>query len=215
MAVHLRIKFFIFDLETTGLNRQKDEICQIAVQPYDEDGPQPFNIHILPNCDFHPKASEVNGYTISYSSSSERSLTKLGQPVETTTLAQGIKEFYDYLRRQSSSGSKIVLIGYNCKSFDVPILLRDIEPPADMRYKILYADAYLLMKKIRHTKLVGIPSLKQETVYRQVSGVEILNPIHDAVKDTFELREILKSPKLSISLEDILEHSFVPEPTAS
>ena len=155
-------KFFLFDLETTGLSRQNDQICQIAVQPFDQET-KPFNIHILPDINFHPQASKVNGYRILCSSSHQRLLTKRGQPVEATTLTKGIGKFYEYLRRQSRTGSEVVLIGYNCKSFDVPILLRDIERPDDM-HDIKFADAFLQMKKI----------------------IE----------------------KLSITSEDILEHSF-------
>ena len=197
--------FFLFDLETTGLSRQNDQICQIAVQPFDQET-KPFNIHILPDSNFHPQASKVNGYRILYSSSHQRLLTKRGQPVEATTLTQGIGKFYEYLRRQSRTGSEVVLIGYNCKSFDVPILLRDIERPDDM-HDIKFADAFLLMKKIQDTKLAGIRNLKQPTVYNYVTGANV-DPVHDAIQDVIQLKQILKSPKLSITSEDILEHSF-------
>ena len=52
-----------FDLETTGLNLEEDEIVQIAALANTPQSEQ-FSVFILPNVEMTEGASNVNGITI-------------------------------------------------------------------------------------------------------------------------------------------------------
>ncbi len=209
-------QIILFDMETTGIDREVDQVCQLAAVPLtrqnleyeDEDEDDVFTAYVLPTRSFHGEATKVNGFTID-----EGSLFKGGNPLPTISLEKAYKSFFEYLKLKTNSGDKLTLVGYNSKQFDMAFLRRDCHkfgiPVAVEGRQLHFADAFLFLLAVRNFVLPGIgSSMTQESVHQYLcpdsSGSHRV--CHDAVADVLNLREILLSPK--VPLEQLSQHEF-------
>ena len=77
-----------FDLETTGLNLEEDEIVQIAALANTPQSEQ-FSVFVLPNVEMTEGASNVNGITIQ-----NGHLVRNGRVLPSTDMKSGLKVVY-------------------------------------------------------------------------------------------------------------------------
>ena len=205
-------QIFLFDMETTGLSRKIDQVCQLSAIPFDiEHTSRPrtdiFNEYVLPSCEFNPMASQINGFYINNTGE----LCKQGRPLPTVSVKEAYSSFFEYLKQKTPPKASIMLTGYNCKSFDTSFLKRDchehgISIAVEGR-ELHFADAYLLIKAVKRTSLPGIRSLRQQAVHQYLyPHSRSFGESHDGVKDVFELADILRFPK--IPLDKLLSYKF-------
>ena len=77
-----------FDLETTGLDVEEDEIVQIAALA-NTDQSEEFSVFVLPNVEMTEGASNVNGITIQ-----NVDLVRNGRVLPSTDMKSGLKVVY-------------------------------------------------------------------------------------------------------------------------
>jgi len=105
-----------FDLETTGLFKT-DVIVQLAASASGEQ----FSRYIYPDVPMNPRASQVNGITIS-----EGSVFLKGCLVDSTRRVQALSEFATWLKRVSGRQG-VLLVAHNCFKFDAKYLMREVD----------------------------------------------------------------------------------------
>ena len=212
----LTSQIFLFDMETTGLDRMVDQVCQISAVPFYKEPidrqrqADIFNVYILPDRKFHPEASKINGFSI-VENGDTRELYKQGKPLPTVSLQEAYSSFFEYLKQKTPPEARIVLTGYNSKSFDISFLRRDCHKcgvtVAVEGRELHFADAFLLICAIRDTVLPGINSLSQQAVHQYLCPhSEGYGEFHDGVDDVLRLADILRSPK--IPLQQLFLHEF-------
>jgi len=165
-----------YDLETTGLNLQKDQICQIsAVSEGDffgkfietgikipgtlpSIGPDilpgltgqvqcyPFDIYLRPEVEFNSKASEINGMA----KDQYGNLFKNGQEVEQATdMKMGLELFLNYLEHFDNH-QELILVSHNNFKFDSKILLKNLGAyHLRLPQRVSFADTIDFMKFLR------------------------------------------------------------------
>ena len=80
-----------FDLETTGLNLEEDEIVQIAALANTAQSEE-FSVFVLPNVEMSEGASNVNGITIQ-----NGELVRNGRVLPSTDMKSGLKVVYHFI----------------------------------------------------------------------------------------------------------------------
>lgn len=104
----LKRAIVFFDLETTGLDTEKDRIVQFAAIRIEPDGGQAIMVHVInPGIPIPQEASDVHGYT------DEMVRDKPG----IMELAGSIHEFFQ----------EADIAGYNITRFDVPLLWNELK----------------------------------------------------------------------------------------
>lgn len=161
-----------FDVETTGLNAQKDFIIQIALVKFDSltyevKDSKSWYINPLHAYEITPQAFEKHGITKEF-------LNKNG--VALKDVAQEILDFFD----------NCDILTYNGNSFDVNFLysnLKQVGYDFDISNRTFY-DAFLMYKTLHPSTL--------EAVYKHYTGKE-LDGAHDAFNDVNATIEVFKA----------------------
>ena len=182
-------------IATTGLKKNGfvPEICQLTLT--NEAGCKLFNKYILPERAFQPNASKYNGFTI-ITVGGKRRLMRHAKEVKIHSLDKVMNDLMKEISaiRAQVSG-RIVLAGYNCENYDIPVLRRELtrcnvsaQMLTDMN--IVCADVYQLIRSNRSSLLPNhCGNLKMTTVYNVLYGAN--NPhMHDAMEDAEKLRAI-------------------------
>lgn len=206
-------QFIIFDLETTGLET-KAEICQIASMAVNDLAV--WSTYILPTCAINPLSSLVTGLVVK-NSGNERYLTFCGKYVKTLSYKEGIHSFYSHLKTLSTKAKHTILIGYNSKTFDIPILFRSFDKVGVTAseldtFGIGFVDAMSVlndMKKSRQLQLNKPSSTARgslEEVYKHLFNETFR--AHEAVKDISALYQVLFKSRLPITTDHILTHTI-------
>lgn len=166
MNLKLEKPLVFFDLETTGLDLQKDRIVQMALIKIFPDGKIEKGTRMLnPEMPISPDASKVHGIT-----------DEMVKDKKTfNQIAQGI---FQYL-----SGCDIA--GYNIKKFDLTILFNEFKR-AGIEFDV-YNHQYI---DVLEFETVLNPR-DLSTVYKKYTGEEMTNA-HDAFADTEATLKILE-----------------------
>lgn len=160
-----------FDVETTGLNPQKDYIIQLAMIKLD---PKTLEIKEQKKCYINPEGD----YEITQQAFEKHGLTKefLKQNgVSLRGVGQKIVDFFE----------DCDILTYNGNSFDVNFLysnLKAVDIDFDISNRIFY-DAFLMYKSLHPSTL--------EAVYEYYTG-DVLEGAHDAFNDVKATIEIFK-----------------------
>lgn len=164
----------------SGLARTSD-ILQIAAY----DGKDLFNTYITPTVNISPKASEITGLKFNFGTNE---MTHHGEPVESKPAESVLLDFIDFIRDKKQP----LLIGHNIASFDVPILLRQLQRHSLLSEFMLLisgcVDTMKLAKQKYEKKEVG--NYKQQNLVSKLLGKEY--NAHDASADVLSLHELLQ-----------------------
>jgi DNA polymerase-3 subunit epsilon len=170
-----------FDVETTGLSLSEDRIIEISMIkqfPNDEDGEQ-YNLRINPDGrPIHPEAFEKHGI-------------EAEDLRYCPTFKQSAQEIYDFIKDCD-------LGGYNCKRFDIPILIEEFLrakiPISIKSFKVI--DVYQILLKAEPRTLEG--------TYKRFFGKE-LEGAHGAEVDVIATIDILKELEKAYSIPDTVD----------
>lgn len=195
------------DIDTTGLDATKDEICRMHAFDNDQ-GPlsKSFSIYLMPNVEFTPEASRLNKFKKMGSS-----LLYNGEEVPCKTQIEGLKFFKNFILKVKGE-RKAVIISYNAKEFLAKFVVHGfskyLKLPAEELddLKIEFADPYLMLEPSR-LELRGCKNLRLRTIYKHLFGEGHNDP--DAERDSIALHQVLK--KLEIGRDQIIKNSFAAE----
>lgn len=175
-----------FDLETTGLIQPDEplpDITQIAAIYGDDDI---FDKYVLPDKEITQGAQRVTGIRVEGDT-----LVRLGQPVPTVRLHVAMPDFLHWLADVSNRArQKPILLAYNAKRFDVPILLdafRKCGLESNAKEAVAgYADPLEMARKLIPKDEAGGYSL--DTLTKKYC--QIPHDAHNAVGDCTALKEL-------------------------
>lgn len=155
----------VFDLETTGIDVERDKIVQLALIRVEPNGTRrTFESLVNPECPIPPEATKVHGI-------------KNADVQDAPTFSQvrgEVEEFFE--------GAD--LAGYNSVRFDQPLLTNELKR----------AGSELDFRGVKHLDAMRIFHLKEKrdlsAAYRLYCGQELVGA-HDALADTTATLEIL------------------------
>jgi DNA polymerase III epsilon subunit-like protein len=111
---------FVFDLETTGRSRQKDEVIKLAAVVLDKNGIQiedaSFSELIKPLRPIPPLITNLTSIT--------NDMVSLADTFP--VVAAGFTSFIKQIANEKGGVSEIILVGHNAKVFDIPWLLHQL-----------------------------------------------------------------------------------------
>src|SRR5258706_3882595 len=113
-----RDSLVFFDLETTGLDRFKDQIIQIAAKS-GAPGGKPFTIYIKPTSPIPADVTRVSSLTYKHNT-----MRYKGIPVKSSHLQKALREFLLYLE-SFETNKKLIIIAHNVQ-FDATFLVRSL-----------------------------------------------------------------------------------------
>ncbi|MEN8007784.1 MAG: 3'-5' exonuclease [Candidatus Krumholzibacteriota bacterium] len=155
----------VFDLETTGINVEKDRVVQIAMIRVDPDGSRTtFETLVNPEQPIPPEASAVHGI-------------KDADVRDKPTFSQIRREVEDYLAEAD-------LAGFNSVNFDMPLLQAELKRAgSEMDFPgVRHLDAMKIFHAMERRDLTA--------AYRLYCGKD-LTGAHNALADTEATLEIL------------------------
>lgn len=167
---------YFFNLETTGLDKEKDEIVQIGIVkceildhsfvPTDR-----FSTFVKPSCGIAEKASAISGITDE---------TVKDAPC----ISEAMKAAIQF------TGTNPILAGYNCRSFSVPFLKAAGFMTGEMIYPQRILDIYDIARSvIPKGGAISSYSCRAVALY---FGIENDTSFHDALSDAETYIHILE-----------------------
>lgn len=175
-----------FDVETTGLDLTNDRIIEIAMMKVINDQEEPI---------LYTKRINPEGRQISPEATSKHGMTN-DDLLSCPSFKEVAKEIYEFMEDCD-------LGGYNCKRFDIPILIEEFLragiPVSIRSFKIV--DIYRILMKAEPRNLEGI--------YKRFTGKDLENA-HSAEADIIATMEILKEMEKTFELPESTEglHNF-------
>ena len=157
ISAYKSINVVIYDLETTGLDLEKDEIIQISALKIGTG--ETFNRFVIPTCEISKKAISTHGYDLKY-------ITENGG----ASASEILKDFCSFV-------TNAVLVGHNSSSFDDNILNRQLKSVGLDLDKNLRYDTLVLAQAV-------LPNLGNYTLENCAKNFGIVNErAHDAFAD--------------------------------
>jgi len=191
-------------IATTGLWDDDDpefrpEIVQLCLAS--AEGDELLTKCIVPTGTFQPEASKFNGYTIRKTKNGKRKLLRNGKKVKTVPLKRAIKTLLKVIKAQGEQappGGRILLMGYNSKMYDIPVLeneMRECGLSTEPLNSVICADLYLLIRSKSHQILPNHRGdLKMTTIFNELCGRQERH-MHNAVEDVQKLVAIYDEVK--------------------
>lgn len=190
-------EFVYFDLETTGLNIETDEICQIAVKVNEAE----LEAFILPRNGIPSDVTKITQLSIRGGS-----MYYKNNPVQTMSLCASLLAVIEFLRRLEKPVS---LVAHNGFRFDVPLLIRDIRANDlwNEFNELVYGfvDTYQMLQKMLPQRKKDKLKFNQSALARDILGPESDEGAHNALNDVAVLQDIIN--KIPIPKEDLRNHA--------
>ena len=176
------VKYVVFDIETTGLKKDKNAIIEIAACSFDQDlndgkSYESGIMSVYDNREIEQRALDSNGITN-------------GQIINGRDPKVVADEFYNYLKGLTAGKNKVVLCGQNSDKFDIPFLNdfftffdKDLSEVANSDFTI----DTLWLSRVKYPELTNF---KLGTLCSE-NGVELSNA-HRAMADTKATMELIK-----------------------
>ena len=164
-------------LFVNSITGRTSEIIQVACVCGDEH----FNVYLRPSCNISSGASAATGLTFI------GGVLKLnGDPVETTSVAEGLHLFLEFVSQHPNS----VMIGHNIQSFDIPILINQLSKH-NMMKKFQssvcgFIDTLKLSRRVYPKAEVG--NYRQENLVKKLLGQTY--SAHNALADVEILQKL-------------------------
>ena len=167
-----KVLYIVFDLETTGRSRQKDEIIEIAALVLDHFGVHienaSFSTFVKPTTNIPPYITELTSIT--------NDDVRMAEPFPVVA-----QEFIRFMQQQADENEHdiqhVILVGHNGKAFDIPFFVQQlcIHNMADVffdddRFGFGVDTLELARKAVKEDKTLGVPlNYTLQTLYEYVA----------------------------------------------
>lgn len=165
-----------FDIESTGLDVDKDQIIQLNIQVLSKDGIDNHTFWVMPDVDIKPSALEVHGIT------------------REILIEKGAVPFKDIAVEVSDIFSNCDLGGYNILRFDIPMLEAELwraSIEADYSQRNIIDAASMYRKLYSHSLIAAYENLigtKREIAHEAEQDVlDTMIVLHKMVLDYDEI----------------------------
>lgn len=149
--------YVIFDLETTGLNYEVDEIIQVAALKIKNDQiVDQFNSYVKPKNSISDYITNITGITNTTVADSD-------------SIEQVITQLSDFVGND-------ILIGHNIVQFDIPFIVNN----GFSRNKIRFVDTLRMVKQMQNDFQVKLKNMKLQTL-KEYFGLNFSS--HDGLED--------------------------------
>merc|ERR1711915_298660 len=182
MGISMEPLIVFFDLESTGLDTEYDEILQIGA--VSQSGSS-FSVFILPQVPISDGAARVNNFSME-----GRKLMRDGKELDSVNMEQGIQAFFNWCTNlaRDFEAQSVALVAHNGKNFDFKLLTScmkrfDVKPQTTLTIKML--DSILCLKPL--AKQFGNVRLQTLKSCLLQGGSQT----HDAVDDCNDLKDAL------------------------
>lgn len=175
--------FMVFDLETTGLNTQKNLVCEIACCPFDSElnDLKEFESGIIKPYDdreINEGALNANGIT----------RAQLANGVDSKVV---LTNFIKYIKSFKKTAAKIILVGHNIKTFDIPFLEDFFKFHGEDLWKYVSVKTEIDTMWWARMKWLESTNYKLGTCCENV-GIDLMDA-HRSLSDSRANRELAKS----------------------
>ncbi|KAL9332463.1 hypothetical protein ACSQ67_002073 [Phaseolus vulgaris] len=187
----------VFDIETTGLSREKERIIEIAFRDLEGGENSTFQTLINPQCKV--PNSHIHGIT-----------TQMVNKPDVPRMEDLIPILLQYVRSREKPGGHVLFVGHNARCFDVPFIMNELR-----RYSMnipsnwLFLDTLPLARELMKsggTKLssTSLPAL------RDLYGIKVDGSAHRAMVDVNTLSLVLPrlTRDLKLTLSALVKKSF-------
>lgn len=187
----------VFDIETTGFNREKERIIEIGIRDLSGGKNSTFQTLVNPgmvvtNADIHGIKSHM--------------VNRPDVPRFEVVLPFLLK----FIRSRQKDGKQIALFAHNARSFDVPFLKREfqrcnMEIPDD----ILFVDTLLFARRLLNPDGSKLKSRKLSSL-RQRYNIKLNGCEHRAMQDVDTLSYVLQGMtyELKLTITELLDEGF-------
>jgi len=200
--------FVTFDLESTGLDTNTEEIIQIAALPMGDSDLPSFNRFILPTVPIQPGAANVHGMKVM-----DGCLIRRGEDLEADEdAAVVLAQFFKWCAAMQEE-KNVVLVAHYGAEFDFKLLFSmaqrlKVHLPTELQ-NLRLADSLPASRRFRREfKNCKLETLKHALV--KDGGCQT----HDALDDCGDLEKVLVAlaKKSEQSVEDLLKTSGAVQP---
>lgn len=187
----------VFDIETTGLSRQKERIIEIALRDLYGGKNSTFQTLVNPgkdvlNADIHG----IRSHTVN-------------RP-DVPRFDELLPMLLQYIRSRQKDGKQIALFAHNARRFDVPFLIKEfqrcsVEVPDDW----LFVDTLPLARQLAKQNESKPASSKLDAL-RQYYEIPLIGPAHRAMQDVNTLSYVLQrmTYQLKLTIPELLDGGF-------
>lgn len=173
----------LFDVETTGLKIDKNEIIQISAKCEGEN----FNTYVKPRRGVSPKAKEITGITMRRGQMYHKNV-----PVDSKDLPTALVEFLEFL--ESLSPKPIILIAHNA-NFDMTFLLMALQA-SSLTERFLpscagFIDTLSMARAVQPAKTVGGPENNKIKGLLEYFFGEVEVDLHNSEIDILAMEAIM------------------------
>ncbi|KAK4273412.1 hypothetical protein QN277_021821 [Acacia crassicarpa] len=199
-----KVTVIVFDIETTGLSREKGRIIEIALR--DLQGGENSTFQTLVNPERDVTNSYIHGIT-----------TKMVNRPDVPRMEDLIPILLQYIQSRQKPGGYVLLVGHNARCFDVPFIINEftrcsVEIPPNW----LFADTLPLARELKKSIGTKLSSTTLEAL-RELYSIQLDGSAHRAMVDVNTLSRIL--PRLTfdlkLTLSCLVERSFTESDLAN
>lgn len=187
----------VFDIETTGLSRNKDRIIEIAIR--DLIGGKNSTFETLINPGIHVANEDVHGI-------SSRMVNRPDVP----RFEEAIPILLQYVKSRQVVGKPVLLFAHSGRKFDVPFIIREFERcsmkvPDDW----LFVDTLPIARQLLNPDGSKRASSKLQ-VLREHFGIPLEGSAHRAMQDVITLSLVLQrlTFELKLTVPELMAKGF-------
>lgn len=201
--------FIIFDIETTGLNRDRERIIEIAMRDLHGGENSTFQTLVNPGC------IVPNSYV-------HKITTSMVNRPDVPRMGDLIPILLRYVGIRQKPGGYVVLVAHNARCFDVPFLMKEFSRCSfDIPSNWLFVDTLPLAREVMKSKVMTSrgpkPKLKLLDLGQHYE-IPLVGSAHRAMVDVHMLSAVFQrlTFDLKLTIPSLIEkHSFWPSEVGS
>ncbi|XP_074311728.1 exonuclease DPD1, chloroplastic/mitochondrial [Silene latifolia] len=193
-----RATFIAFDLETTGVSRDRDRIIEIGLVDFEGGDKSTFNTLVNPGC-------TVDNFEI------HKISTKMVCEPGVPRMEELIPILLQFVKSRQKPDAPVILVAHNARTFDVPFLKSEFdrcsfEIPSDW----LFLDTLPISRRLWKSKGLKSTGMCSQGFLCKHYGIKVEGSAHRADSDASALKMLLHklSFELNLSKADLWQETF-------
>ncbi|KAK7258972.1 hypothetical protein RIF29_24565 [Crotalaria pallida] len=190
------VTVIVFDIETTGFNRENDRIIEIALR--DLQGGENSTFQTLVNPQRNVLNSAIHGIK-----------TQMVVKPDVPRMEDLVPILLHYVQSRQKPEGYVLLVGHNARTFDVPFIIHEfLRCSTKIPPNWLFLDTLPLARELM--KLEGTKLSAKLSALQQFYRIKVDGKSHRAMVDVNTLASILPrlTSDLKLTLSDLVKKSF-------